>query len=244
MAKPPRVCPSDPVVPKENSGGLATPSRNCVAIKISRQGLLGYALSEEGLVECKAARDGKILMSGWLAYGGRRFRMSIRRCKASKCSFALAMCNRTAEACRFRLSGGLLAPESSFTLSLETLDLLVGAGRFERPTPCAQGRCATRLRYAPTFEASLILNHFLNFRNCPACPNREKMLRPWQNRDKTSSVGPHRVKTRTVLIGLPVQLLQSLAFHLQFHLRVLLKHLRIALPQQLGDPLVRHAPRA
>ena len=28
---------------------------------------------------------------------------------------------------------------------------LVGAGRFERPTPCAQGRCATRLRYAPTF---------------------------------------------------------------------------------------------
>ena len=29
--------------------------------------------------------------------------------------------------------------------------LLVGAGRFERPTPCAQGRCATRLRYAPTY---------------------------------------------------------------------------------------------
>ena len=28
--------------------------------------------------------------------------------------------------------------------------LLVGAGRFELPTPCAQGRCATRLRYAPT----------------------------------------------------------------------------------------------
>ena len=30
--------------------------------------------------------------------------------------------------------------------------LLVGAGRFERPTPCAQGRCATRLRYAPTLR--------------------------------------------------------------------------------------------
>ena len=40
-----------------------------------------------------------------------------------------------------------------------------------------------------------------------------------QNRDKTPSVGPPRVKTRTVLIGLPVQLLQSLPFHLQFHLR-------------------------
>jgi hypothetical protein len=32
-----------------------------------------------------------------------------------------------------------------------SLNSLVGAGRFERPTPCAQGRCATRLRYAPTF---------------------------------------------------------------------------------------------
>src|SRR5579863_8072157 len=38
---------------------------------------------------------------------------------------------------------------------------LVGAGRFERPTPCAQGRCATRLRYAPTCEDLFILNHFL-----------------------------------------------------------------------------------
>ena len=37
---------------------------------------------------------------------------------------------------------------------------MVGAGRFERPTPCAQGRCATRLRYAPTFAALLILKHF------------------------------------------------------------------------------------
>ena len=36
---------------------------------------------------------------------------------------------------------------------------MVGAGRFERPTPCAQGRCATRLRYAPTFAALLILDH-------------------------------------------------------------------------------------
>ncbi len=35
---------------------------------------------------------------------------------------------------------------------------LVGAGRFERPTPCAQGRCATRLRYAPTFAYPLILD--------------------------------------------------------------------------------------
>ena len=25
----------------------------------------------------------------------------------------------------------------------------IGASRFERPTPCSQGRCATRLRHAP-----------------------------------------------------------------------------------------------
>src|ERR1700726_5082451 len=37
----------------------------------------------------------------------------------------------------------------------KTLILLVGAARFELTTPCAQGRCATRLRYAPTtFDCS------------------------------------------------------------------------------------------
>ena len=33
---------------------------------------------------------------------------------------------------------------------------LVGAAGFELATPCAQGRCATRLRYAPT---GLTLSH-------------------------------------------------------------------------------------
>jgi hypothetical protein len=37
--------------------------------------------------------------------------------------------------------------------------LLVGARRFELLTPCAQGRCATRLRYAPTLlETTTPLN--------------------------------------------------------------------------------------
>jgi hypothetical protein len=35
------------------------------------------------------------------------------------------------------------------------LRILVGAIGFEPTTPCAQGRCATRLRYAPTI---LIIN--------------------------------------------------------------------------------------
>ena len=37
---------------------------------------------------------------------------------------------------------------------------LVGAPRFELGTSCAQGRRATRLRYAPTCTALLILKHF------------------------------------------------------------------------------------
>jgi hypothetical protein len=37
---------------------------------------------------------------------------------------------------------------------------LVGAPRFELGTSCAQGRRATRLRYAPTVTALCILKHF------------------------------------------------------------------------------------
>ena len=42
--------------------------------------------------------------------------------------------------------------------------LMVGAIGFEPTTPCAQGRCATRLRYAPTGLAELILKHFPTLR--------------------------------------------------------------------------------
>jgi hypothetical protein len=41
-------------------------------------------------------------------------------------------------------------PARNSALEIKDLFSMVGAGRFERPTPCAQGRCATRLRYAPT----------------------------------------------------------------------------------------------
>jgi|SRR5579871_92456 2'-5' RNA ligase len=40
---------------------------------------------------------------------------------------------------------------------------LVGAIGFEPTTPCAQGRCATRLRYAPTILSELILKHVAIF---------------------------------------------------------------------------------
>jgi hypothetical protein len=39
---------------------------------------------------------------------------------------------------------------------VKTLRILVGATGFEPATPCAQGRCATRLRYAPTRKTSII----------------------------------------------------------------------------------------
>ena len=51
-------------------------------------------------------------------------------------------------------------------------------------------------------------------------------------------------KTRPCFVCKAVEFGQRLAFHLKLHLRVLLKHLRIALPEQLRDPLVRNAAGA
>ncbi len=121
---------------------------------------------------------------------------------------------------------------------------MVGATGFEPATPCAQGRCATRLRYAPTFAASLILNHFSISDTVPSAQIDPKELRPGQNRGKTPSVDLLRDKTLPVLVLLPVQFLQRLPFHLQFHLPVLLEYFGVPLAEQLRDPLVRHATRA
>ena len=44
-------------------------------------------------------------------------------------------------------------------IELKIQELVVGAWRFELQTSCAQGRRATRLRYAPTVNALLILKH-------------------------------------------------------------------------------------
>ena len=71
---------------------------------------------------------------------------------------------------------GILAPSEVWQFPSQTMEglaapkwrdaqkLMVGAARFELTTPCAQGRCATRLRYAPTLVALLILSHFPGFR--------------------------------------------------------------------------------
>jgi hypothetical protein len=79
-----------------------------------------------------------------------------------------------------------------------SLKTLVGAARFELATPCAQGRCATRLRYAPT--TSFILKHpnVISFRKAGALHPRE---RPHQKRrirrccDSLSSPARRNAKT-------------------------------------------------
>src|SRR5437764_2949912 len=71
-------------------------------------------------------------------------------------------------------------PALTFTIPLI---LLVGATGFEPATPCAQGRCATRLRYAPTLTGPLILGHFPTARPShrgtfnPACRKTVPKLR-------------------------------------------------------------------
>src|SRR5258707_4180901 len=58
----------------------------------------------------------------------------------------------TATSCRHHA----VLPGLQFAIPSNSLIQLVGAGRFERPTPCAQGRCATRLRYAPTLHPPIL----------------------------------------------------------------------------------------
>src|SRR5580704_1959821 len=87
---------------------------------------------------------------------------------------------------------------------------LVGAGRFERPTPCAQGRCATRLRYAPTFYSFLDFRPLSLFPILSGRPNRTNIA---PTVTKPQSVDLLRVKTQVALVRISVQLLQSLPFN-------------------------------
>ncbi len=45
----------------------------------------------------------------------------------------------------------------------ELLARKIGASRFERPTPCSQGRCATRLRHAPSVNQLTHAHRALNY---------------------------------------------------------------------------------
>src|ERR1035438_4223632 len=55
---------------------------------------------------------------------------------------------------------------------MATGNRLVGARGFEPPTPCAQGRCATRLRYAPTLSIITMILAAAPLRH----PHRERVF--------------------------------------------------------------------
>src|SRR5205807_8913529 len=81
-------------------------------------------------------------------------------------------------------------------------ELVVGAPRFELGTSCAQGRRATRLRYAPTSSALLILKHFLTLLQSELLPIRPSWRAPLKVRhfndslckNKSRKVKPNRLR--------------------------------------------------
>ncbi len=69
-----------------------------------------------------------------------------------------------------------------------SLQTLVGAERFELPTPCSQNRCATRLRYAPTrsspYSKEIPLGKFLvhEIADFLACKDPQVLRKPWNRK--------------------------------------------------------------
>jgi hypothetical protein len=81
-----------------------------------------------------------------------RSRGKERLCKTLSWRKAILLPNGVAKSTGidvYRWYCGAGAPQ----VRIERKGFMVGAARFELTTPCAQGRCATRLRYAPTFAA-------------------------------------------------------------------------------------------
>ena len=67
----------------------------------------------------------------------------------SMCSIGPPERTRTSD---LRIRSPLLYP-AELQAEVSSVEVfMVGARGFEPPTPCAQGRCATRLRYTPTLN--------------------------------------------------------------------------------------------
>src|SRR5207249_6936914 len=133
----------------------------------------------------------------------------------------------------FRSSSGFDA-DSINKSELKTQELVVGASGFEPETSCAQGRRATRLRYAPTMTALFILKHFptlLLIRVVIFCLTVPKLCQILLLNRSCARFQRH-------LVGLTVHFLQGLSLHLQFHLRILFEDLGVALSKELCNPLV------
>src|SRR5216684_7504346 len=111
---------------------------------------------------------------------------------------------------------------------------MVGAPRFELGTSCAQGRRATRLRYAPTMTALFILKHFptlLLIRVVIFGLTVPKLCQILLLNRSCARFQRH-------LVGLTVHFFQGLSLHLQFHLRILFEDLGVALSKELCNPRV------
>ena len=101
----------------------------------------------------------------------------------------------------------------------EVVDLIGRGGEIRTHDPLRPRQVRYQAALRPDMYCSLHSKTLLDsphFRD--EDKNYLKQARPWQNRDKTPSVRPLRVKTPAALIRLPVQLLQRLPFHLQLHL--------------------------
>jgi hypothetical protein len=118
---------------------------------------------------------------------------------------------------------------------------LVGAPRFELGTSCAQGRRATRLRYAPTVTALFILKHFPTLLQIHITVFSPDCARTVARMGYCSMAGR---ALRRHLTDLTVHFFQSSTLHLQLHLRVLLEDLRVALSKHLRYPLVGYSSGA
>src|SRR5713101_7039047 len=119
---------------------------------------------------------------------------------------------------------------------------LVGAIGFEPTTPCAQGRCATRLRYAPTCTARLILEDLpFIFHSRPRFqgPDCARTVHECGYCVMTVHIGAGLAGT--ISFARRLSFSKCFALHLQLHLRILLEDLRVALAKHLRYPLIGYA---
>src|ERR1700692_2570612 len=80
-------------------------------------------------------------------------------------------------------------------------------------------------------------SHHFYPRLCTNCARMRLLHRDCARWNRHQSVGGYRCH----FVGSTVDLLQGFALHLQFHLRILLEDLRVALAEHLGYPFIGYA---
>jgi hypothetical protein len=110
---------------------------------------------------------------------------------------------------------------------------------------CAQGRRATRLRYAPTVTALFILKHFptlLLVRPVLFTPTVHELCTHEVLAPRLCTLAPPSISGNGChFVGSTIELYQCFALHLQLHLRILLEDLPVAPAEHLGHPFIAYA---